>query len=118
MNLKEAVKFILERIETEADSVNRSSDGLNCPDEAEILAYCEGRISDHNPAKTYKHISTCHNCIELLAIFAQINEQETDEEIEDPESAEIQAPSPEDRKLTEKVLEMIEQDERKFIESR
>ena len=118
MNLKEAVKFILERIETETDSVKRSTDGLNCPDEAEILSYCEGSISDQNRTKIYKHISNCHNCIELLAIFAQIHEQESDDEVEDLESKEIKTPNSEDRGLAEKVLEMIEQDELKFIESR
>jgi hypothetical protein len=118
MNVKEAVKFILEQIETETDSVSRSNDGLNCPDEVEILAYCEGRISDRNRAEIYKHISTCYNCIELLAMFAQISEQESDDEIADLENAELKMPNPEDRKLAKKVLEMIEKDELKFIESR
>jgi hypothetical protein len=118
MNLKDAVKFILEQIETDSGSVDRSNDDLNCPDEAEILAYCEGRVSDQNRAKIYKHIATCHNCIELLAMFAQISEQEADDEVESLDSNEIKPPNPQEKKLAEAVLEMIEQDELKFLESR
>jgi hypothetical protein len=117
MNLKDAVKFILEQIETGAGSVDRSHDDLNCPDEAEILAYCEGRVSDQNRTKIYKHIATCHNCIELLAMFAQISEQESDEE-EILDNSEIKSPNPQEEKLTDQVLEMIEKDELKFLESR
>jgi hypothetical protein len=118
MNVKDTVKFVLEQIATEAGSVNRSNGDLNCPDEAEILAYCEGRVSDQNRAKIYKHITTCHNCIELLAMFAQISEQEADEEVEAINSDEINQPDPEDKELAEKVLKMIESDELKFQESR
>lgn len=115
MNLKDAVKFILEQIETDTDSVNRSDDGLNCPDEAEILAYCEGRISEQDKEKIYKHIATCQNCIELLAMFAQISEQESDEEDEPSDNGESTTPNVQEKELAEKVLEMIESDEMKFL---
>jgi hypothetical protein len=117
MELKDAVKFILERIESETDSI-RSHDDLNCPDEAVILAYCEGRVSEQNRAKIYKHIVSCHNCIELLAMFAQISEQEADAENEEAGSGESLSAGPYERELTDKVLEMIEKDEMKFLNSR
>lgn len=117
MNLKEAVKFIIEQIETESDSVSRSRDGLNCPNEAAILAYCEGRLADQNRTEIYKHISACQNCIELLALFAQISEQEADDEIEDLENAAIKTPNPQDRELAARVLEMLEKDELKRNDS-
>ncbi len=118
MNVKEAVKFILERIETETESASRSNNGLNCPDEAAILTYCEGKISDQKRADIYTHISACYKCIELLAMFAQISEQESDEATNELESAAIKTPKLEDRVLAKKVLEMIEKDELKFVESR
>jgi hypothetical protein len=111
MELKDAVKFILERIETENHSDKRSRNELNCPDEADILAYCEGRVSEQHRTKIYKHIATCQNCIELLAMFAQISEEQDEES---PDSHESQ---PEDE-LADKVLEMIEKDELKFLKSR
>jgi hypothetical protein len=115
MELKDAVKFILEGIETETGS-KPSHDDLNCPDEAVILAYCEGRVSEQNRAKIYKHIVSCHNCIELLAMFAQISEQEADEANQEAETGESH--SLPERELTDKVLEMIEKDELKFLDSR
>lgn len=117
MELKDAVKFILERIESEAGST-RSYDDLNCPDEAVILAYCEGRVSEQNRTKIYKHIVSCHNCIELLAMFAQISEQEADEENEAGSTGESLGAGPNEKELTDKVLEMIEKDELKFLNSR
>jgi hypothetical protein len=117
MNLKDAVKFILEQIETDTDPANHSHDGLNCPDEAEILAYCEGRVSEQNKDKIYKHIATCQNCIELLAMFAQISEQESDDEVDLPDNGESKTPNVQEKELAEKVLDMIESDEMKYLDS-
>lgn len=115
MELKDSVKFILERIETEGNSNHRSRNDLNCPDEAEILAYCEGRVSEQHRTKIYKHLAGCQNCIELLAMFAQISEQEADE---GPENGDTSVSGMSEKELTEKVLDMIEKDELKFLQSR
>jgi glucose-6-phosphate isomerase len=116
MSLKEVVKSIVEQIEAETDSASRSNDLLHCPEEAELLAYCENYLPNQEQTKIYKHVSCCNNCIELLAMFAQISEA-ANGKAEELAYQKIDASDTNVRKLTEKVLEMIEQDELKFNDS-
>jgi hypothetical protein len=113
MNLKEVVKSIVEQIEAETDSASRSNDVLHCPEEAELLAYCENRLPNQDQTKIYKHVSSCNNCLELLAMFAQISEVANDK-AEELAHQKIEESDTGIRNLTEKVLNMIEQDELKF----
>jgi hypothetical protein len=113
MSLKEVVKSIVEQIEVETDSASRSNDVLHCPEEAELLAYCENYLPNQEQSKIYKHVSSCNNCIELLAMFAQINEA-ANGKAEELARRNIAESDTDLRRLTDAVLQMIEQDELRY----
>jgi tetratricopeptide (TPR) repeat protein len=43
----------------------------NCPNEADVLAYSENRLSPRNRAQLERHFSDCHDCLEVLAFLGR-----------------------------------------------
>jgi tetratricopeptide (TPR) repeat protein len=71
-----------------------------CPNEAEVLAYSESRLSVRNRAHLERHFAGCDDCRELLVVLGR-------------ESAETHMPLPDEalREQTSKVLSMIHADD-------
>lgn len=72
-----------------------------CPNEADILAYSEGRLSRLSRSRFEQHFATCDDCQELLA-FAGRESLETGARLSDKAAYE----------QTHRVLNYIDQDER------
>src|SRR5215212_6934254 len=54
------------------------SSGLHCPDEAEILAYLEGKNTSDGRAELESHFARCGDCCELLALLIQVPEEQVE----------------------------------------
>lgn len=73
----------------------------NCPNEADVLAYSEKRLSTRSRAQVERHFADCHDCRQVLAFLGR-------------ESAEAAAPLTEEdvSAQTDRVLAYIQKDER------
>jgi anti-sigma factor RsiW len=116
MSVKKVVKSIVGQLEAETVSAPDLTDVATCPEEIELLAYCENRLPEKQQVRVYRHISSCNNCIELLAMLAKINEA-VDLRAEELTRQMIEASDKELEQLTDRVLKMIEEDEAKFRDS-
>ena len=78
---------------------------LPCPNEAQILAYSEGKLSPHMRVELESHFAICNDCCSLLALLAQFNN----------ETFGNTTPLSEEgvKKQTAKILAFIEKDEQK-----
>lgn len=43
----------------------------NCPNEADVLAYSENRLSTRKRARIERHFASCHDCLEVLAFLGR-----------------------------------------------
>lgn len=43
----------------------------NCPNEADVLAYAEDRLSPRNRAQIERHFANCHDCLEVVAFLGR-----------------------------------------------
>jgi len=73
----------------------------NCPNEADVLAYSENRLSTRSRAQIERHFADCHDCRQVLAFLGR-------------ESDETPAPLTEEAvsEQTDRVLAYIQKDER------
>lgn len=73
----------------------------NCPDEADVLAYSENKLSDRDRARVERHFAECDDCRQVLAFLGRESEE---------------APAPFTEKAvsdqTDRVLAYIQQDDR------
>jgi len=73
-----------------------------CPEESELLAYHEGRLSDRKSEGLESHFVSCDECRESLTLFARVSSDQTDFE---PVTGE------EIKRQTASVIAFIKQDE-------
>lgn len=76
-----------------------------CPNEAQVLAYTERKLSPHMRAELEGHFAICHDCRSLLALLARFNN----------ETSENTTPVSEEgvKNQTARILAFIEKDEQK-----
>src|SRR5262249_48321412 len=75
---------------------------LSCPNEIDVLAYTEDRLSRLGRSQLEQHFATCEDCRELLAVLGR-----------EPVEA---GPPPPDKAVaeqTQRILNYIQEDERK-----
>ena len=72
----------------------------NCPNEAEVLAFSESRLSTRDRARVERHFANCHDCRQVLAFLGR--------EVETPVAVTEEAVA----EQTVKVLAYIQRDER------
>lgn len=89
----------------EADSGADLNPISQCPHEAQILTYSEGKLSDRTRTKLESHFVNCNDCRSLLTMFGRFNSK----------PFENATPISEDgvKKQTARILAFIEADERK-----
>ena len=47
----------------------------NCPNEADVLAYSDGRLSTRRRAQVERHFADCHDCRQVLAFLARESDE-------------------------------------------
>lgn len=89
--------------------VHKEPARTDCPGESETLAYCEGRVTAERCAQLDRHFAECPTCVEVLAVFAVIEKEQT-------VGGKAAAPDSRDatREQAFRVLELVERDEEKF----
>lgn len=88
-----------------AESIAGLATEPQCPHEAEILSYSEGKLSDRRRTQLETHFTSCDDCRSLLVLLARFNDAIT--ESPDPLSESAL------RNQTARVLAYIENDESK-----
>jgi tetratricopeptide (TPR) repeat protein len=73
----------------------------NCPNEADVLAYSENRLSTRSRAQVERHFADCHDCRQVLAFLGRESEEAAAQLTEEAVSAQ-----------TDRVLAYIQNDER------
>lgn len=73
----------------------------NCPNEADVLAYSENRLSTRSRAQVERHFADCHDCRQVLAFLGRESEEAAAQLTEEAVSAQ-----------TDRVLAYIQRDER------
>ena len=73
----------------------------NCPNEADVLAYSENRLSSRTRAQVERHFAGCHDCMDVLAFLGRQTHDSGAQTTDDIVS-----------KQTNRVLAYIENDER------
>jgi tetratricopeptide (TPR) repeat protein len=86
-----------------------SDSGSQCPDEAQILTYLEGKLWYRKRAKLHAHFAACDNCRSLLALLARFSNEPLESHERLPEDAV--------KKQAAKILAYAEADERKHGEA-
>lgn len=91
----------------ESDSIPDLASEPQCPHEAEILSYSEGKLSHQRRAQLEGHFGSCDNCCSLLVLLARFEN----------EMSEKPAPLSEDalKKQTARVLAYIENDDKPTV---
>jgi hypothetical protein len=107
MKLLEVVYQLSDRLRLGGYSLSGSNKITQCPDESELLAYAEKRLSPKRRAVLEAHMADCDDCRESLVLFARIS----GEGIENVEALDMSTSGDLVHRQTEKIFSLIARDE-------
>lgn len=91
---------------------NSSSVDDYCPDEEDLSAYAEGRLSKHNAENIEKHIAHCENCADLVASVYNLRKSLSEDELDQPDQKLVSRAkliaSPSSKSFINKLTELFE----------